>query len=72
MTSKPISQSKTPSPELRLEPIAVGDMVRTPTSGAAEVIAVYLDAEHPEALVQWTSGDRARFRLSLLKKWAAQ
>jgi hypothetical protein len=50
--------------ELRIA-IAVGDGVRTPSGAVAEVIAIYPSED--EALVQWTTGDRARFKLGLLR-----
>jgi hypothetical protein len=39
--------------------------VQTPSGSVADVVAVYDEVD--EALVQWTSGDRARFKLSLLR-----
>jgi len=43
----------------------VGQMVQTPAGSFAELVAIYEDVG--EALVQWSSGDRARFRLSQLR-----
>jgi hypothetical protein len=40
--------------------------VRTPSGSVAEVLAYYSDVD--EVLVQWTSGDRARFKTSQLRK----
>jgi hypothetical protein len=44
----------------------VGDTVVTPTGAHAEVMNIY--PKEREALVVWTTGDRARFKLSRLKK----
>jgi hypothetical protein len=49
--------------KLLLEP---GDEVVTPSGAIAGVVAVYPDVG--EVLVQWTSGDRARFKLTHLRK----
>lgn len=38
----------------------------TPSGAVAEVVNVYRDTG--EALVEWTSGDRARFKLGLLRR----
>jgi hypothetical protein len=46
-------------------PLKPGDAVRTPSGSVAELVAVY--PEINEGLVQWTSGDRARFKLGLLQ-----
>ena len=46
-------------------PFAPGDMVVTPSGAHAEVLAAYPGAG--EALVQWSSGDRARLRFGLLR-----
>lgn len=43
-----------------------GADVVTPSGAIAEVLVVYPDLG--EALVQWTSGDRARFRFSHLRR----
>lgn len=43
--------------------------MQTPSGSVAEVIQLYPDVD--EALVQWTSGDRARFRIGVLRKWPA-
>lgn len=42
-----------------------GDQVRTPSGAQAEVVVAY--PEIGEVLVQWTTGDRARFRLVNLR-----
>jgi preprotein translocase subunit YajC len=60
MTSK---QDSKPSAATPPPPFALGDVVITPSGRHAEVIVVYPD----KALVQWTDGHRAEFRLSLLK-----
>jgi hypothetical protein len=49
-----------------LPPLSPGDAVRTPSGSIAEVIAHNADVD--EALVQWSSGDRARFRISHLRR----
>jgi hypothetical protein len=49
-------------------PVEPGDQVQTPSGMVAEVIVVYPDVG--EALVQWSSGDRARFRFTLLRPFA--
>ena len=45
--------------------ISAGDQVWTPTGAVATVLAIYPDVG--EALVQWSNGDRARFRTGHLK-----
>lgn len=47
-----------------------GDQVRTPSGAVADVVAIYPSVG--EALVQWSSGDRARFLLGVLRKWPEQ
>ena len=47
------------------QPLGPGDVVRTPSGAHAEVLASYPAVG--EALVQWTSGDRARFRFAHLQ-----
>jgi preprotein translocase subunit YajC len=60
MTSSKDSKSSNATP-----PLAPGDSVITPSGSRADVVNVYADGE---ALVQWTSGDRARFKVGLLKR----
>jgi hypothetical protein len=55
------SRSSQSTPRLKPE-----DLVLTPSGRVAEVVNVYPDVD--EALVQWTSGDRARFKLGQLRK----
>lgn len=43
----------------------IGATVRTPSGAFAEVIATF--PEEGEALVEWSSGDRARFRFGHLR-----
>jgi hypothetical protein len=50
-----------PAPSRSPEP---NDLVRTPSGSRARVLEVYADLA--EALVEWETGERARFRLSLL------
>jgi hypothetical protein len=45
--------------------LEVGKMVQTPSGSQAELVAIYADVN--EGLVQWTTGDRARFKLGLLR-----
>lgn len=55
--------TKTPTPTP--PPFEPGQLVITPMGSTAELLTV--NAELGEGLVQWTSGDRACFRLELLK-----
>lgn len=57
----PLSTATTPAAML----FHVEDQVRTPTGAVATVMAVYPDVD--EVLVQWSSGDRARFKAGHLQ-----
>jgi len=46
--------------------LAPDDPVRTPSGAVASVVATYPDVG--EALVQWSNGARARFRISQLRR----
>lgn len=63
MTSSPESTTM-PAKPARPAP-EIGATVRTPSGAFAEVIATF--PEEGEALVQWSSGDRARFRYAHLR-----
>lgn len=53
------------APKSQLRAPEIGQTVRTPSGAFAEVIATF--PEEGEALVQWSSGDRARFRFAHLR-----
>lgn len=57
------SQSSNAAPRWRPR---LGNDVITPSDAIARVIAIYDDVD--EALVEWENGDRARFKLGLLRK----
>jgi hypothetical protein len=44
----------------------VGQQVQTPSGSVAELIAIYPLVN--EGLVQWSTGDRTRFKLGLLRR----
>ena len=57
-----MSSQKSPRPEPLLKP---DDFVITPSGSVAAVIGIYPEVD--EVLVQWSSGDRARFKLGLVR-----
>jgi hypothetical protein len=63
MSSQNSESTERPSSERpQFEP---GQMVKTPSGSHAELVAIYQDVG--EALVQWSNGERGRFRLGVLR-----
>lgn len=62
-----MTRASSPPPSAKACEFEPGDQAKTPSGAIAEVVAVY--PNEGEALVQWTNGDRARFRFGYLKKW---
>jgi hypothetical protein len=48
-----------------IAPLEEGMDVRTPSGAVAQLLKIYADVD--EGLVQWSNGDRARFKLNLLQ-----
>jgi hypothetical protein len=53
------------NPEQTSPQLEEGMNVRTPSGAVAELLKIYADVD--EGLVQWSNGDRARFKLNLLQ-----